>query len=70
MVDDDNVILNTIVIMLRNSGMIPVAATGGAEALEEIAKSAPDILLLDYMMPGMNGVDVYRKIQSDSTYDH
>ncbi len=69
-VDDDNVILNTIVIMLRNSGMIPVAATGGAEALEEIAKSAPDILLLDYMMPGMNGVDVYRKIQSDSAYDH
>jgi signal transduction histidine kinase/DNA-binding response OmpR family regulator len=69
-VDDDNVILNTIVIMLRNSGMVTVAATGGAEALEEIAKSVPDILLLDYMMPGMNGVEVYRRMQQDKTYEH
>ena len=69
-VDDDNVILNTIVIMLRNSGMIPVAATGGAEALGEITKAVPDILLLDYMMPGMNGVEVYRRIHSDSAYAH
>ena len=67
-VDDDSVILNTIVTMLKNSGMIPIAATGGVEALEEVCRSVPDIILLDYMMPGMNGVEVYRKILQDSAY--
>lgn len=67
-VDDDSVILNTIVIMLRNSGMIPLAASGGNEALEELSKSVPDIILLDYMMPGMDGVEVYKKIRMDTDF--
>lgn len=67
-VDDDTVILNTIVIMLRNSGMIPASATGGEEALSSVYKTLPDIILLDYMMPGMNGVDVYKKLREDNAY--
>ncbi|MBL7996404.1 response regulator [bacterium] len=67
-VDDDSVILNTIAIMLRNSGMLPIAATGGEEALVQLHEASPDIILLDYMMPGMNGVDVYKKIRQDDTY--
>ncbi|MBL7959511.1 response regulator, partial [bacterium] len=67
-VDDDSVILNTIVIMLRNAGMVPMAANGGEAALVELRRTNPHIILLDYMMPGMNGVDVYKKIRQDDAY--
>ncbi len=42
-----------------------VTAASGAEALERIAESQPDIVLLDIMMPGMDGYEVCKRIRSD-----
>lgn len=47
-----------------------VTATGGGEALEKIADEAPDIVLLDIMMPGMDGFEVCRRIKSDPNSMH
>ena len=45
-------------------------ALSGKEALEEMAKAPPDIVLLDVMMPGMDGFEVCRHIRSDPLVKH
>ncbi|MBP5856912.1 PleD family two-component system response regulator [Marivibrio halodurans] len=47
-----------------------ITASDGAEALERIRDSQPDIVLLDVMMPGMDGFEVCRRIKSDSSMMH
>ena len=47
-----------------------VTAASGAEALEAIARQAPDIVLLDVMMPEMDGFEVCRRIKADSAIAH
>ena len=47
-----------------------LTATSGAEALEKVRDESPDIVLLDVMMPGMDGFEVCAKIKSDSAYAH
>lgn len=43
-----------------------VVATGGAECLELAAQHQPDCILLDVMMPGMDGPTTYRQLQANS----
>jgi len=45
-------------------------ASSGAEALEKIAQSPPDLVLLDVMMPGMDGFEVCRRLKSDIRTTH
>ena len=40
-------------------------ATGGQEALDSIARSKPDLILLDLMMPGIDGYEVIRRLKSN-----
>ena len=40
-----------------------VSASGGYEAIEKASKEAPDLILLDIMMPGLNGMDAAREIR-------
>jgi two-component system cell cycle response regulator len=47
-----------------------ITATDGPEALEKIKESQPDIVLLDVMMPGMDGFEVCQRIKSDSAMMH
>jgi two-component system cell cycle response regulator len=47
-----------------------LTATSGPEALELIHREMPDIVLLDVMMPGMNGFEVCKRIKSDVTTAH
>ena len=42
-----------------------ISVDSGEAALELLARSLPDIVLLDYMMPNMNGIDVLRQLRSD-----
>jgi adenylate cyclase len=51
--------------LLSMKGYAVVTASSGAEGLEQIDKERPDLVLLDVMMPGMNGYDVCRKIREN-----
>lgn len=47
-----------------------ITATSGPEALEKVEKDSPDIVLLDVMMPGMDGFEVCKEIKSNTNYAH
>ncbi len=47
-----------------------VTATSGATALESIDDTKPDIVLLDVMMPGMNGIEVCKRLKADASTHH
>jgi len=51
--------------LLTMRGYAVVTASSGLEGLEQIEKERPDLVLLDVMMPGMNGYDVCRRIREN-----
>jgi diguanylate cyclase (GGDEF)-like protein/PAS domain S-box-containing protein len=51
--------------LLRPEGYVTLCAASGEEALESIAHEAPDLVLLDVMMPGMDGCDVAKALKAD-----
>jgi twitching motility two-component system response regulator PilH len=51
--------------LLKGSGLNVTVASDGVEALEQIQGSAPDLVVLDIVMPRMNGYEVCRRLKSD-----
>ena len=64
-VDDDPFILDMYVIKFKEQGFQIDTATDGKMALEKIQTNNPDIVLLDVVMPKMDGFDVIKKIQEN-----
>jgi CheY-like chemotaxis protein len=64
-VDDDENILSLERTILEQKGFDVTAAAGGAEALKLLAAQAFDLVLLDVMMPEIDGFTVCRKIKED-----
>ncbi len=65
-VDDDVALAEMLGIVLRGEGFEPVFCTNGSQALQAFRDSRPDIILLDLMLPGMDGIDVCRAIRNES----
>ncbi len=65
-VDDDAALAEMLSIVLRNEGFEPVWCAHGDKALAAFRESKPDLVLLDLMLPGRDGVDVCRDIRADS----
>ncbi len=65
-VDDDLALAEMLGIVLRGEGFEPVFCSDGSEALRVFRESRPDIVLLDLMLPGKDGVDVCRLIRAES----
>lgn len=63
-VDDDIDSLKLIGLMLQRTGYEVVAASTGAQALSKAFAESPDLIILDVMMPDMNGYDVCRKLRA------
>ncbi|MFM2432207.1 MAG: hypothetical protein RLZZ511_3421 [Cyanobacteriota bacterium] len=51
--------------LLKGSGLTVTVATDGMEALEHIEGDCPDLVVLDIVMPRMNGYEVCRRLKSD-----
>ena len=64
-VDDDENILSLERTILEQKGFDVTAATGGADALKLLAAQVFDLVLLDVMMPEIDGFTVCRKIKED-----
>ncbi|MEI6362757.1 MAG: MtrAB system response regulator MtrA [Actinomycetes bacterium] len=65
-VDDDAALSEMLGIVLRGEGFEPVFCGDGAEALNAFRESKPDLVLLDLMLPGRDGIDVCRAIRAES----
>ena len=65
-VDDEEHALRLMEAMLAPEGYEVVLAHSGEEGLEKIRETCPDIVLLDVMMPGMNGYEVLRILRQQS----
>jgi twitching motility two-component system response regulator PilG len=64
-VEDEESLLKLESILLTSKGFEVKGVTNGRAALEEIQKSHPDLVLLDIMLPEMDGFEVCKKIKDD-----
>jgi DNA-binding response OmpR family regulator len=62
-VDDEQDFLRIIRMRLEAEGYVVIVAYNGKEALKKVSESKPDAVLLDIMMPGIDGLQVLRKIR-------
>lgn len=56
-VDDEYLIANILSFALEDEGFLTVTAGSGREALEILDRERPDLIITDYMMPGMTGLE-------------
>jgi len=56
--------------LLKGSGLTVTVASDGVEALEQIQQSSPDVVVLDIVMPRMNGYEVCRRLKADPKTQH
>lgn len=64
-VEDEPDLLDLVVYNLRKEGFRAVRAETGAKALELARDERPDLVLLDLMMPGLDGLEVCRRLRAD-----
>ena len=62
--DDESTVRRMIRQILEGAGHDVMEATNGAEAVRQVEKTQPDLLIVDVMMPQINGKEVCRKIRS------
>ena len=65
-VDDDAALAEMLGIVLRAEGFEPTFVDNGDKALEAFRETRPDLVLLDLMLPGLDGIDVCRQIRGES----
>ena len=64
-VEDESEMIDLIRLILSRRGFDVKGANGGKEGLEAIRKDLPDLVLLDLMMPDMDGWEVYQQMKAD-----
>lgn len=64
-VDDDARVLKSVERVLAEAGFSVITATNGPDALEIMRRDRPDLVVLDIIMPGMDGIEVCRRVRAD-----
>jgi len=67
-VDDEEPIQELLRFNLEKEGYLVRVAKDGQEALKQVASDLPDLLVLDLMLPGMDGLEVCRKLRSNPKF--
>ncbi|MCJ7706399.1 MAG: response regulator [Anaerolineales bacterium] len=64
-IEDEPEMIDLVRLILGRKGFYVIGANGGIEGLETVRREKPDLILLDLMMPDMDGWEVYQQIKSD-----
>ena len=70
LVDDESGIRESLSIRLKNSGYNVLTAKDGIDGLKKARSSNPDLIILDLMLPKMDGYKVARLLKFDQRYSH
>ena len=68
-VDDHRDTASLLTKLLRRSGIPADFVTSGRDALDSLGHDPPKLVILDVMMPEMNGIDTLRAMRNDRAYD-
>ncbi|MBN2555816.1 MAG: response regulator [Anaerolineales bacterium] len=66
-IEDEPEMIDLVRLILGRKGFHVIGANGGIEGLETVRREKPDLILLDLMMPDMDGWEVYQQIKADDT---
>jgi two-component system response regulator MtrA len=69
-VDDDESVLEAICLILEDEGFAVTAARSGAEALDVLRGQPVDLVVLDVLIPDMDGLDLCRRIRAEPRVAH
>jgi two-component system response regulator VicR len=64
-IEDEPEMIDLIRLILGRRGFEVIGATGGKEGLEKVRQQPPELVLLDLMMPDMDGWEVYQQMKAD-----
>ncbi len=64
-VEDEQEMIDLVRLILSRKGIEVIGANGGREGLDAIRQHIPDLVLLDLMMPDMDGWDVYQQMKAE-----
>ncbi len=64
-IEDEPEMINLIQLILERKGFEVIGADGGKSGLDTVRAEKPDLILLDLMMPDMDGWEVYQKLKAD-----
>ncbi len=70
LVDDSNTVLLMEKMLLANEGFVLVTASNGREAIQKAAAEKPDLILLDVVMPDINGFEACKQIRAREDTRH
>lgn len=66
-IEDDPEMIDLVVMILSRRGFAVKGAHGGRNGLDMVMKDLPDLVLLDLMMPGMDGWEVYQQLKANES---
>jgi len=69
-IEDEPEMIDLVRLILGRKGFEVIGANGGVEGLEAVRREKPDLVLLDLMMPDMDGWEVYQQIKADEALRH
>ena len=64
-IEDEQEMIDLVSLILSRKGYDIIGANGGREGLEIVKKELPDLILLDLMMPDLDGWDVYQQLKAE-----
>lgn len=66
-IEDEQEMIDLVRLILSRKGFEVIGATGGREGLDAVREHLPDLVLLDLMMPDMDGWDVYQQMKAEES---